>query len=352
MLRAMLRAPLAARASVIALLACVVIAPSCIDSVSIFGHQYTCETEADCLGGWRCDHGICATGGQCLPSCEADPCGDDGCGGFCGPCMVHYGMNAAQLQSLLDKVASQAAFRAVLIDGFEVGAGTFFNAIFDDDPTGKAGALIDLTPEELAVELTTIRAENHQVVHLESYLRKGIAFYAVIFEQGPGPHWCALHDLDVTEFQSQYDALASDQCAVGPAKCNDTYAGCYRPRTITTVQVDGELRFSALFQEADAGHWEAQSLIEIGDFFDQRASQGGVGRYLGHMNAYLLDGAPKLSVIWDSSAKAGDTPTIDLSGDEFQAQATNLSNSGLRLRLITAWESGGEARYGASWLGL
>lgn len=323
---------------------------TCIESVSLFQEQFACEVDGDCIAGWRCDHGICASGGSCVPSCDADPCGDDGCGGFCGPCMVHYGMNAKQLQSLLDKVAAQQSFRARWIDGFQVAGGTFYNAIFDEDPTGKLGAMIDLNEDELEDELQSLRNAGKQAVQLEAYPKSGGVRYALVSEHGPGPHWCAVFGLGVAAFQDEYDRLASSSCQAGESKCNDDYTGCYRPVNVAVVPTGGELRFSALFHEAADGQWEAQSLVDTTDFFSERAVQQAAGRELSYLNAYVLEGVPRLSVIWDTAAPGGDTPTIDLDGDEFREKASQLSAAGLMIWMLTGWETDNEARYGGTWL--
>lgn len=54
----------------------------CIDLATDSAHCGACGTA--CAAGETCTGGVCT--GSCIPNCNGNQCGDDGCGGSCGQC--------------------------------------------------------------------------------------------------------------------------------------------------------------------------------------------------------------------------------------------------------------------------
>lgn len=247
--------------------------------------------------------------------------------------VARHGVPARDYQCLFDQ-AVNAGYALEWIDGFDVGGNVYYNAVFR--PKGTAGwtAFHGLSGAQYQQRFDEFTGKGYRPHQVESYQDGGSTRYAVIFRKQSGPAYSAYHGLDAGAHQAKMDALSKDG---------------YRPRNVSVVSSGGQRRYTALYEKADIGSWQAKSQLTAAEYqqaFDANAQQG---RQIVYVNGYVHGGQPYFSAIWSSKAGGSYKAKHGLSSSQYQSEWQNNTGAGLLTRDVTGYSSGGSARYAAIW---
>ncbi|WP_454831106.1 peptidoglycan DD-metalloendopeptidase family protein [Pseudoxanthomonas wuyuanensis] len=247
--------------------------------------------------------------------------------------VARHGVPARDYQCLFDQ-AVNAGYALEWIDGFDVGGNVYYNAVFR--PKGNAGwaAFHGLTAAQHQQRFNEYTGKGYRPHQVESYLGQGGVRYAAIYRKQSGPAYSAYHGLDTNAHQARMDALTKDG---------------YRPRNVSVVSSGSQRRYTALYEKADIGSWQAKSQLSAAEYQQAFNSNAQHGRQVVYLNAYVHRGQPYFSAIWSSKANGPYKARHGLSSAQYQSEWQGNTSAGLLTRDVTGYSSGGSARYAAIW---
>ncbi len=258
------------------------------------------------------------------------------------PEIVELHVPEAKYQVLVTSMKSNG-FRPVWIESYTIQAAfppmirTFFNVIFRPALGVAWEARHGLDGDEYQAEYVTwVEEKGYRIAHLESYwsVARGRLCYAPVFVKEAGAPQAAYHDRTKAQHQELLDDLTGEQGFV--------------PVSISVVPVDGERRYTGLYEQRDAGIFEARSTLSIADYQTTFNSNHAAGRSLVYLNSYIFQGEIQIVAIWHQNAPAG-AANHHLDRTEFQADLVTQRNSRRYLRCVTGYQRGSDANWAALW---
>lgn len=247
------------------------------------------------------------------------------------PEVARHGLPIDDFQCLFDQ-ASRAGYEPVVLDMFDSGGNTYVNAVFR--PAAGAGATAHgMTAAGYQKKFDEMKAAGFRLVLVESYRDDGVR-YAAVWHKGSGPAQAAYHGKSAAEHQ----ALLDDLTGKG-----------YRPRSISVVSDGGARRYTAMYEKADLGSWQAKSQLTPAEYQALFNENDGKGRQVVYLNGYNHDGAPFLVAIWNAKTGAASKARHGMSGAGYQTEYDGARARGLLTRTVTGYRDGGGVRYAAVW---
>ncbi|NZA25770.1 peptidoglycan DD-metalloendopeptidase family protein [Luteimonas sp. SJ-92] len=247
--------------------------------------------------------------------------------------VARHGVPARDYQCLYDQAVA-AGYTLEWIDGFDVGGAVHYNAVFRPAGNTVAAAFHGLTAGQYQQRFGEYTRRGYQPHQVESYGSRQGSRYAVIFRRQSGPAYSAYHGLSAEAHQQRMDALTADG---------------YRPRNVSVVSSGGQRRYTALYERADIGSWQARSALTGAQYQEVFEANSKQGRQLVYLNAYVHDGQPHFSAIWSSRANGAYRARHGLTGAQYQSAWQDASGAGLLTRNVSGYGIGGSARYAAVW---
>lgn len=125
---------------------------------------------------------------------------------------------------------------------------------------------------------------SHKLVHIDSYLINGEVFYAAIWEQGTDdrPRW---------NWQQGYNTFSSTQLTMRQDG--------YKPKTVSATSVNGETRYSAVWERnTDGTVWDIGRIMTREGFVRYNAQKVVQGFSLLHLDVYTANGYDFYNAIW------------------------------------------------------
>jgi Bacterial tandem repeat domain 1/Peptidase family M23 len=246
---------------------------------------------------------------------------------------ARHGIPARDYQCVVEQ-AALAGYAPEWIDGFSVGGDVYYNAIFR--PAGNTAwqAFHGLSAAQYQQRFDEFTGKGFRPTLVESYKHGDDVRYAVIFRKDNGPQTRAYHGLSANEHQQRFD---------------DWTAAGFRPRNIAVSAVNGQPRYSALYEKTDYGQWLAKSQLSA-DAYQQAVTENDAkGLKLIYLNAYGLDGKVWFSAIWSSKPAGAIKARHGLSAQQYQSEWNGAGRSGFLTRAVTGYAAGNDARYAAIW---
>ncbi|HLT45083.1 MAG TPA: peptidoglycan DD-metalloendopeptidase family protein [Luteimonas sp.] len=246
--------------------------------------------------------------------------------------VARHGVPAADYQCLFDQAVA-AGYMPDWIDGFDVGGEVYYNVLFRP----KAGAWASfhgLNGSQYQQRFNQYTRQGYRPHQVESHLGGGSVRYAVIFRKQGGPQYTAYHGLTAAAHQQRFDTLTGQG---------------YRPRNVSVVSSGGQRRYTALYEKADIGSWEARSQLNATQYQQAFESNTGRKRQLVYLNSYVHGGQPYFTAIWSSRPSGAYRARHGLTSARYQSEWTSASRSNMRTGSVTGYGVGGSARYAAFW---
>lgn len=246
--------------------------------------------------------------------------------------VARHGVPARDYQCLFDQ-ASAAGYMLEWIDGFDINGSVYYNAIFRPND-GAWAAFHGLSGSQYQQRFNQYTGQGYRPFQVESYDSKAGIRYAVIFRKQSGPAYSAYHGLDANAHQARMDALGQTG---------------YRPRNVSVVSRGGQRQYTALYEKADIGSWQAKSQLSGAEYQQAFNANAQAGRQLVYLNAYVHEGQPQFSAIWSSKASGAYKARHGLTGSQYQSEWENTTKAGYLTRDVTGYAAGNSARYAAIW---
>jgi hypothetical protein len=247
--------------------------------------------------------------------------------------VARHGVKAEDYQCLVDQAVS-SDYKLVWVDGFNVNGDIYFNVVFRPELGAKWSAVHNLNGNQYQAEVDKRKGLGFRLYHVDSYLAGNQTRYAAIFVKDGGPAITAYHGLAAEQHQDKMDQLT---------------AGAWRPKNVSVVSIGGKRFYTALYESANVGSWEARSFLTPGEYQNLANENKQKGRELVYLNAYEHQGQPRFTAIWNSATKGAFKSRHGLTGEAYQDEWESALKSGLLTRAVTGYEEGGRARYAALW---
>lgn len=247
--------------------------------------------------------------------------------------VARHGVKAEDYQCLVDQAVS-SDYKLVWVDGFNVNGNIYFNAVFRPEQGARWSASHNLNGSQYQAEVDKRKGLGYRLYHVDSYLAGNQVRYAAIFVKDGGPAVTAYHGLTAEQHQQKMDQLT---------------AGTWRPKNVSVVSIGGKRFYTAIYESANVGGWEARSFLTPSEYQSLANENKQKGRELVYLNAYEHMGQPRFTAIWNSATKGAFKARHGLTGEAYQDEWNSATKSGLLTRVVTGYEDGGHARYAALW---
>lgn len=247
--------------------------------------------------------------------------------------VARHGVPARDYQCLFDQAVA-AGYAPEWVDGFDIDGKAFYNAVFRPRGGAPWAAFHGLTGAQYQQRFDEYVGKGYRPHQVEAYATADGPRYAAIFRKQAGPAFRAYHGKSATEHQQRMDAWTAEG---------------YRPRNVAVASIDGQRRYTALYEKADTGGWQARSQLSAADYQQAFDDNAGAGRGLAYLNAYVHGGQAQFSAIWTGKANGAQRARHGLSGAQYQAEWNSATGAGYLTRDVTGYGIDGVARYAAFW---
>lgn len=246
---------------------------------------------------------------------------------------ARHGIPARDYQCVFEQ-AAMAGYALDWIDGFSVGGDVRYNAIFHPAGNVPWQAVHGLNAAQYQQRFDAITGQGFRPTQVESYSSDGEVRYAAIFRKDGGPETRAYHGLTAQQHQQRFD---------------DWSAAGFRARNIAVTAVDGQPRYTALYEKSDGGGWIAKSRLTPDEYQQAFADNTAQGRKPVYLNAYGLGGKIYFSAIFAAKPAGALSARHGLSSQQYQSEWENATGNGYLTRVVTGYAVGDSARYAAVW---
>lgn len=244
-----------------------------------------------------------------------------------------HGLSAEDYQCQVDQ-AVDAGYEIKWVDGFDANGKLYFNVVFQPKSGGSWATFHNLTGAQYQSKVDQYVGNDYTINQIESYKIGNDVRYAVIFKKEAGPKITAYHGNSVSQHQDKFDDLTSKG---------------WRPINISVVSVGGQLKYTALYEKTDIGNYVAKSFMTPAEYQQQAEDNKQKGRQIAYLNAYIHNGDPYFSAIWNSKTTGTYKAKHGLSGTTYQSEWKSATSSGLITRNVTGYVSGNSVLYAGVW---
>jgi hypothetical protein len=244
-----------------------------------------------------------------------------------------HGLPAEDYQCQVDQ-AVDAGYELNWVDGFDANGKLYFNVVFRPKSGGNWATFHNLTGAQYQSKVDQYVGNDYAINQTESYKVGNDVRYAVIFKKEVGPKITAYHGNSASEHQDKFDDLTSKG---------------WRPINISVVSVGGQLKYTALYEKTDIGSFVAKSFLTPTEYQQQANENTDKGRQIAYLNAYIHNGNPYFSAIWNSKTTGSFKAKHGLSGGTYQTEWQSATSSGLLTRNVTGYVSGNSVLYAGVW---
>jgi hypothetical protein len=247
--------------------------------------------------------------------------------------VARHGIPAAQYQTAFND-ATAAGYRPVWVDGYEVSGATYYNALFG--PSNVAWvARHALTSAQYQTEFDTWTGQGYRLTQVDSYLIGGQLRIAAIWDKSAGTAWTAYHAVSQATHQSTFNTLTAQG---------------YRPVNISAVNAGGTRYFTALYDKTPVGSFSTLTGMTQAEYQTQTNANVAAGRRTAYINAFLENGTPRISAIWDQRDSGAWVARHNQTSAEYQAEFNTRIGQGYLTRIVTGYDNGaGSARFAGLW---
>lgn len=248
--------------------------------------------------------------------------------------VARHGVPAGDYQCLFDQMTG-AGYRLDRIDASNLGGSTFFNALFAPDGDTAWKAFHGMTGSAYQERFDQMTQDGYRPVQVDSYLSGGSVRYTAIFEKAPGSAYSAYHGLSTADHQDRFDEL------VGKG---------YRPTSLSVVAVNGQHRYTALYEKGIEGSFLVRSTLSPAEYQTTFDEQRRIGRRPVYLNGYTnVDGEPRLVAIFSSKPDGPFRASHGLLSGDYQSEWETNTDDGYRTEVVTAYAGANRLYFAAIW---
>lgn len=159
------------------------------------------------------------------------------------------------------------------------------------------------------------------------------ALFLASWEQAGGT-CVARHGLTGAQYQAAFDQYVAQG---------------YRLRNVSGYRAGATTRYAAIWDKASGPAWAARHGLTAAQYqqaFDEHAN---AGYRLKMVCGYSVGVSPRFAAVWEKASGPAWTARHGLSSAQYQQTFDELKGQGYRLRWVSAYAQGGQARYAAFW---
>ncbi len=249
--------------------------------------------------------------------------------------VARHGIRSSEYQNVFSNITG-CGYMPVWIDGYETPNGHSFNAIFRPASVSWV-ARHGLTASQYqdAFDEWTSASKGYRPLQVESYLASGQVRYAVIFVKASGgPIWSAYHGKDAAAHQDRFDSLS---------------AAGYHPVNISVVSIQGQRRYTALYEKSPVGSWRAKSFLTPSQYQAEFNENVKAGRQLVYLQAYSHNGGERFSAIFHSGFQQSFAARHGMTGADYQEEWNRRLEEGFLTTAVTGYRAGDQVFFAAIW---
>ena len=156
----------------------------------------------------------------------------------------------------------------------------------------------------------------------------------VLFSVPVHAQWQARHRLTSAEYQATFNTLTSEG---------------YRLTWVSGYSIADEPRFAAIFEKKSSPEWVAHHGMTSEDYQSKFSTYVSQGFRLVLVNGYTVKGVDYYVAIWDKSPSGQWVARHGLTAGLYQALFKKYADEGYRLKHVSGYSFGNQARYAAIW---
>ncbi len=191
-----------------------------------------------------------------------------------------------------------------------------------------------LSSDQYQAEFDALTSQGFRPVDISGYELNGEAHYAAVFEQRSDAPWVARHGLGNADYQATVDGLISDGL---------------RPLHVAGYTVGGQDLYATIWEQSAGPEWVTRHGLDADAYQAEFGELTGNGFRPVDISGYQIDGSDAYAAIFELSDGRGWAARHGLNNADYQAAFDENGAAGLRLRSISGFGSGGEARFAAVW---
>jgi CubicO group peptidase (beta-lactamase class C family) len=242
-----------------------------------------------------------------------------------------------------------------------------------------------MTPAEYQAAFDDAVRRGFRLREVSGYRAGNSARYAAIWDKSAGPAWVARHGLSSTQYQSEFEKLAHQgyrlkEVSGYGAGAGPLYAGVweksagpawvarhgmsavqyqaefdrlvrqgYRLTDVSGYPVGNGIAYAAIWEKTKGPAWTARHGLTSAQYqaeFDKLVKQG---YRLRKVSGYAVGAQARYAAIWEKAGGPGWVARHGMTGAEYQGEFTNLRDQGYRLTWVNGYSVAGTTRYAAIW---
>ncbi|MEL6461409.1 MAG: hypothetical protein AAFQ91_24785 [Cyanobacteria bacterium J06621_15] len=244
-----------------------------------------------------------------------------------------HGIPANNYQSIFKQI-TKSGYRLEWIDGFSVKGKIYYNLIFRPNNNKSWASFHKLTSSQYQDKFNKYTGKGFKPTQVESYRQGNKTFYAAIFVKENGAKTTTYHGISQEKHQERFNQLTQDG---------------YQPKNISVVSINGQRRYTALYEKNNVGSFVAKSFLTPTEYQRLSNLNRRSGRQIAYLNAYVHKGKPRFTAIWNSNTKGLFIARHGLSSNGYQQNWENAIKSGFLTRNVTGYANGNSVRYAGVW---
>ncbi len=146
--------------------------------------------------------------------------------------------------------------------------------------------------------------------------------------------WQAWHGLSASDYQNQFDLLVSQG---------------YRLVKVSGYSENNQARYAGIWYKIGGNRWQARHGISPADYQQVVVDLDKQGYRPIHVSVFTISEQQFFSAIWEQQRGLPWIARHDLTSAQYQQLFDELSGQGWRLRCVSGYDVGGEARYACIW---
>lgn len=246
-----------------------------------------------------------------------------------------YNIPESKYQSEYNKYANIQGNRLLWVDGYDVKGKTYYNLIFNKCYKKYSWvAKHKLNSTQYQQTYNEYQSKGYRLYQLDSYLSEGKIYYSVIYVKDNGPAWKAYIYQTAAQYQSTFNSLKNQG---------------YRPVNVSVVKYNGTLYYSSLFDKKPVGSWYAYAGLTSTQYNQYYNQYKAAGLHLAYLNGYKDGQGVKFSAVWNKEPVNSWYSEYGLKAQDYKTKYNYYTSSGYYTNLVTGYEYGGVANFGALW---
>lgn len=179
-------------------------------------------------------------------------------------------------------------------------------------------------------------AKGYRISEVSGYTNAGRDSYAAIFEKvSNSPAWVARHGLNATQYQQEVDKWTAQG---------------YRPIQVSGFGTSAGPRYAAIFEKKTGSGWVARHGLNATQYQQEVNKWVSQGYYLTDVSGYTVNNQDFYTAVFEKpSSVPAWVARHGLTSDQYQAEFNKWSGQGYRLKKVSGYSLGGQARFAAIW---